>query len=266
MSAANIQEIVIIGAGRLATHLGLALHRHGFKVVQVCSRTPEKGRKLAGRIGASFTPEIREIALNADLYILAVSDSAIEELASRLHLKDRLVVHASGTMGMDILSPVSASIGVFYPVQTFSVPNRKIDFRKIPVCIEGNSKAVEEKLSAMAHKLTQNVHLLDTDRRRFLHLGAVFASNFTNCIYAVTEELLIAHDIPLELLEPLIIQTARNVRHGNLRQYQTGPAVRGDVRVLEKHHEMLSDHPDYLDIYKLMSENIIKQKSMHGKL
>ena len=99
-----------------------------------------------------------------------------------------------------------------------------------------------------------------------MHLAAVFSSNFTNLLYAVSEELLLEHDIPFELLKPLILQTSRNVIKGNLVQYQTGPAVREDTKVLEKHREMLSGHPDYLEIYNQMSKNIIKQKKTHGKL
>lgn len=265
MQAAKTQEIVIIGAGRLATHLGLAFDKAGLNVVQVYNRTPEKGRRLAVKIGASFATDIQDIILNADVYILAVADSVLEDLALKLHMKNKLVVHTSGTMQMDILAPISKNIGVFYPVQTFSQGNR-IDFRKIPVCIEGNSKASEEKLTILAKKLTQSVHCLNSDKRRLLHLGAVFACNFTNFMFAVTEEFLLAHEIPFSLLEPLILQTARNAKRGNLFQSQTGPAMRGDLKVLDKHRELLSGYPDYLEIYNLISENIIKHKLLHAKL
>jgi predicted short-subunit dehydrogenase-like oxidoreductase (DUF2520 family) len=261
----QLLEIVIIGAGRLATHLGLAFYKQGLNTVQVYNRTPEKGGRLALRIGASFTDNVHEITLLADIYILAVSDSVLEELASKLRLKNKLVIHTSGTVEMNILAPVSSNIGVFYPVQTFS-PNRRIDFQKIPICIEWNSTTAQELLTTLAEKLSKSVFHLTSDQRRILHLGAVFSSNFTNFMYAVTEELLLAHEIPFELLEPLILQTARNVKHGNLLQCQTGPAVRGDIKVLDKHRELLSDHPDYLEIYNLITENIIKLKFLHGKL
>lgn len=263
MRADQIQKIVIIGAGRLATHLGLAFFQHGLKIVQVYNRTPEKGRKLAGRLGASYTDDLNELVLTADLYILAVSDSILEHLSSVLRLSAKLVVHTSGTMDMEVLKPISANIGVFYPLQTFS-NSRKILFRNIPVCIEANSKGAELKLTDLAAKLSQRVYLLASDKRRVLHLGAVFVNNFTNFILAAGEELLLSHEIPFDLLEPLILQTTRHVKHGNLIQYQTGPAVRGDIKVLEKHRELLSDFPDYLEIYNLITENIIKHKTRHG--
>ena len=265
MLAVQIQKIVIIGAGRLATHLGLAFSKQGLNVVQVFNRSPENGQKLAARIGAAFIPEIKGLTLSADLYILAVSDSALSDLASDLRFKDKMVVHASGTVAMDVLAPISANIGVFYPLQTFS-KSRRIDFRRIPVCIEANSKRGEAQLTALAGKLSQRVYCLDSEKRRLLHLGAVFASNFTNYLYSVTEDILVEHGIPIDLLEPLIIQTARNVMRGNLYQSQTGPAVRGDEKVLEKQRELLAQHPDYLEIYNLITKNIIKSRSQHGKL
>ena len=211
LSAGELKKIVIIGAGRLATHLGLTFFKHGITIVQVFNRTHEKGRKLAGRIGADFTSDIGQLNLNADLYVLAVADSVLEELASRLKLKDKLVVHTSGTIKMDVLSPISENIGVLYPVQTFS-QNRRIDFRTIPVCVESNSEKSLQQIADLARKLTKRVYFLDSDKRRLLHLAAVFSSNFTNLLYAVSEELLLTRDIPFDLLKPLILQTARNVR------------------------------------------------------
>jgi predicted short-subunit dehydrogenase-like oxidoreductase (DUF2520 family) len=263
--AGQIHNIVVIGAGRLATHLCLAFFKHGLKVVQVYNRTPEKGKKLADRIGASFTDQIPEIVMNADLYILAVSDAVLDDFSSKLRLKDKLVVHTSGTLEMDVLTPISANIGVFYPLQTFS-PGSRINFKNLPVCIEANSPGSARRLAGFAEKLTQSVHFLDSDKRRVLHLGAVLSANFTNFLYAVTEELMLSHEIPFELLWPLILQTAKNARHGNLAQSLTGPAVRGDIKVIEKHLELLSDHPDYMEIYKLITTNIIKHKSLHGQL
>lgn len=260
-----IQNIVIIGAGRLGTHLGAAFYKHGLNICQVYNRTPGQGEKLAGRVRAEYIHDLSDIFKDADLYLLAVSDSVLEELALKLRLKNNLTVHTSGTIDMDVLVPISGNIGVFYPVQTFS-HHRRINFNKVPVCIEGNSELSEQLLINLARRLTQQVHCLDSDQRRILHLGAVFASNFTNFIYAITEELLVSSDIPFNLLEPLIHQTTQNIRHGKVFQSMTGPAMRGDSKVLDKHREMLAQHPDYQEIYNVITSNIIKYKSLHGKL
>ena len=259
MEEQKIEKIVMIGAGRLAWHLASALQKQGLEIIQVFNRTPARGRRLAGRTGASYTGNIRDINLSADLYIMAVSDEALAVLAAELRLADRLVVHTSGSMALDILAPVSKITGVFYPLQTFAHASR-ISFKQIPVCIEATSSDAEHQLHQLALRLTRTVCILDSEKRRMLHLGAVFVSNFTNHLYGVAEELLGSRNIPFSMLEPLIRQTAANASRGNIFTLQTGPAVRGDLRVLENHYELLAGYPGYLEIYKTISAGIIKKK------
>jgi predicted short-subunit dehydrogenase-like oxidoreductase (DUF2520 family) len=261
----KIQDIVMIGAGNMASHLGLALHRQKFNVVQVCNRTPDRGIRLATKIGAEFISDPRKITPHADIYILAVSDAAIEDVGVQLHLQNQLVVHTSGTIDMEILANVSGNTGVFYPLQTFS-GRKRIEFQRIPLCIEANSTRSGSLLMEMANRLSGNVHLINSENRKMLHLSAVFASNFTNFMHVVAEELLDDQKISFDLLRPLIRQTVQNTRMDHLFHYQTGPAVRGDSLVLDQHRALLTSHPAYLELYNMISENIIKYKSLHGKL
>jgi len=261
----KIQDVVLIGAGNLAVHLGLALNRQGFGLVQVCNRTREKGIQLARKVGAEFIADPRNITRHADLYMLVVADDAISEVALSLPLRQQLVVHTSGTMDMKVLSKVSGNFGVFYPLQTFS-PRRRINFKKVPVCIEANSPQGMALLSEMARSLSEDVRVVDSDHRKIIHLAAVFASNFTNFMYVIAEELLDEHQIPFDLLKSLISQTVQNIRRNDLFQCQTGPAIRGDSAVLDNHRALLSSHPGYLELYNSISNNIIKYKALHGKL
>ncbi len=255
----------MIGAGNLATHLGLALSGCGFRVMQVYNRTSSKGMKLASVIGAEFISDPGMLRQDSDLYILAVTDTMIGEVANSLPLKDQLLVHTAGTIEMSILSAASGNYGVFYPLQTFS-GRRKIDFKKIPICVEANSKDAEDQIFEMAGKLSNQVQVIDSHNRKMLHLSAVFASNFTNFMQVIAEVLLIENNISFSLLKPLIRQTMLNVRKDHLFRYQTGPAYRGDHNVLDAHRELLASHPEYLELYNLISDNIIKYKALHGKL
>lgn len=166
---------------------------------------------------------------------------------------------------MDVIAPVSDNIGVLYPVQTFT-GHRRIDFSKVPVCIEGNSENAAAALRALAEKLTGTVHSLTSEQRGWLHLGAVFASNFTNHLYGVAEDLLLEHDIPPRLLEPIIRQTAGNISRGNMFSLQTGPAVRNDAGVMALHQAMLAGKPEFLMMYRLITDSIIKQHSLDDEL
>ena len=265
MALRSIQDVVILGAGNMASHLGWELVKQGIKVAEVYNRTPGTGKELAVKLGANFIADIRAITNLADLYILAVADSAIAPLVELLRLNDKLVVHTSGTMEMKILSPVSENIGVFYPLQTFS-PGRTTEFRGIPVCVETNTGQGKQQLEDLATRLKSIVYFIDSDNRKLLHLSAVFASNFTNFMYTVAEDLVLSNGIPFELLKPLISQTAENVSRGHVFQHQTGPAFRNDHLVMARHRELMANHPDYLEIYDIISKNIIKYKTIHGKL
>ena len=121
-------------------------------------------------------------------------------------------------------------------------------------------------MKELALKLTGIVHFVDSGNRKLLHLSAVFASNFTNFMYTVAEDLMHSGGIPFELLKPLVDRTAENISRGYVFGRQTGPAFRGDHEVLDIHRKLLADRPEYLEIYNLISSNIIKYKTKHGKL
>jgi predicted short-subunit dehydrogenase-like oxidoreductase (DUF2520 family) len=259
------RKIVLVGAGKVASQLSLALFRKGYEIMGVYNRTASKGLRLAKRLNAGYEPEIGRLTQMADLYIVAVSDSAIPEITGQLRVKDKLVAHTSGMLGMEILSQSSSNTGVFYPVQTFSGRSR-VNFSKVPVCIEGNTENSARQLTEVARTITEIIHFPDHRQRQILHLSAVFASNFTNYMYSVAEEILLGHDLDFNLLKPLIQQTARNTRHNRIFQYQTGPAVRGDHPVIAQHRALLKDRPDLLEMYNVLTSNIIKQKILNGKL
>ena len=127
-----IENVVIIGAGNLATQLALALFEKGIQVKQVYSRKIESASELAGKVNASFINDLSQLLPEADLYIIAVKDSAIQEVLENLRLNnEQLVVHTAGSVPMSILEGFSNNYGVFYPLQTFS-KSRKVDFSDYP--------------------------------------------------------------------------------------------------------------------------------------
>ncbi|MCX6284771.1 MAG: DUF2520 domain-containing protein [Bacteroidetes bacterium] len=261
----KIQNVVIIGAGNLATQLALALHRRGVNVIEVLNRSRQSGERLARRVKAGFNDDFRAADFRADLFILAVSDSAIEEVARNLHLKDQFLVHTSGSVDLAALSGASSNTGVLYPLQTFS-KEKRINFSNIPVCIEANTKENEEKLMQFASLISKKTQVLSSAQRKILHMTAVFAGNFSSFMYTIAEDLLKKHDIPFSLLKPLIQQTAASARHEDVFSRQTGPAVRGDTRIMDEHLVMLAKHGAYMDIYNLISKSIIKHKTRNDEL
>lgn len=249
-------RICLIGAGNLATQLGLALAEKGHQVAQVWSKTSKHAEKLALLLNSSHTSEIESIISDADIYIIAIKDQAIKQLLTSRNWGTSLVVHTAGSTPMDILAPHCLNFGVFYPFQTFTA-DKKIDFNLVPVCVEANTPQNLEILKQLALSITQDLRELDSEQRQQIHLAAVFACNFVNHFYSVAKELLQDKGIGFDILRPLIFETANKIVTQTPESSQTGPAIRNDQAVMDKHLEMLTAHPDLKNIYSQISQRII---------
>lgn len=259
MSESRFIKIALVGAGSVAIHLGLALKHAGFKVEYVLNRSPERGMLLAKKLDARFVTSF-EALNNPDLVILAISDDAIPVMAEQLGGSSFSVVHTSGTVSKDVLSITGSDYGVFYPLQTFSV-NNVVDFSKVPICIDSSNSVFTIRLEHLAHSLSHTVCQIDDQKRRILHLAGVFASNFSNYLYAIADDILVKNDIPFELLLPLIQETAIKIQTTAPLEAQTGPAKRGDITTIQKHLLLLQNEPQLLELYKIFTDNILKTYS-----
>ena len=250
-------SVVFVGAGNLATNLAHAFYRKGFRVVQIYSRTEESARTLAQAVEADYTTRLASVVSDAQLYIVSLKDDALVELLSQMVAgKGRgLWVHTAGSIPMDIWKGHVERYGVFYPLQTFS-KSRLVDFREIPVFVEGSSDEEVHFLKQIASALSRKVLEASSEQRRNLHLAAVFTCNFTNHMYALAEYLLQKYDLPFDAMLPLIDETARKVHELSPRLAQTGPAVRYDTGVIGKHLDMLVDEPEMQQLYRLLSDDI----------
>jgi len=251
----DFKRIILIGSGRVATQLGIQLHRQGKSIIQVYSRNLQHAESLAAMIGAVPIADFSKISREADLYIMAVSDNAISEVSKFLRLENKTVVHTSGSTPMSVIGAISSNHGVFYPLQTFT-KQKPVDFSKIPFCIEASTEATQSALFALAGEFSQNVRYITSQQRLMLHVAAVFVSNFTNYMYLMGEELLQSAGIPFDILKPLIAESALKINHLMPHEAQTGPALRNDEETIKKHLDILQQFPDKEIIYKMLSENI----------
>lgn len=251
-----IDQVVIIGAGNLATRLAVALTENGVKVKQVCSRTLQSARHLAQMVNACYTNDLSLMVEDADLYIVAVKDAAIEEVIHSLKMKSlRAIVHTAGSIPVDVFERYCDNYGVFYPLQTFSV-NRQVDFSTIPMCLEASNTALLNELWQLAGRISQSVHSINSQQRKTLHLAAVFVSNFVNHLYACGAEITAQCGLDFDLLKPLILETALKVQEMSPFEAQTGPARRNDQQVMGNHLKMLETNPELKKIYSFVSESI----------
>lgn len=248
-------RIVLFGTGNMATRLGIALQAKTAEIVQVYGRNDYKASLLADRLGCTYTTSLKEINTTAELYLLAVSDEAITAVASSIPAGNRLIVHTAGSVDLAVLSPFSINYGVLYPLQTLSI-SREADFKQVPFCLEANNSTNLKKLKNLAELLSEKVVSISSEQRRQLHLAAVFVCNFVNHFYAIGERIVGEKQLDFGLLKPLILETALKVQEHSPQTVQTGPAVRGNRTIMDRHLKMLSEHPDWQELYALISDNI----------
>ncbi len=252
-------KIILIGAGNLATHLGKAIFAAGHDVVQVFSRTMQSATALASEVGAQPVSDISAVRSDADLYVVSVKDSALAELIPALckGKETKVFLHTAGSIPMDVFQGMALHYGVLYPMQTFS-KQREVDFSQIPCFIEANDEHALQQIGDVAHQVSSRVYHLASEDRKFLHLSAVFACNFVNHCYALSQEILEEHGIPFDVMLPLIDETAAKVHELDPKEAQTGPAVRYDENVLRAQGALLKSNPQLKDIYDRMSMSIHK--------
>ena len=248
-----MKNIVLIGSGNVATHLGLSLVHQGYTIKQVWSKQLINAKILAKKLNSTPTNTLNNIK-NADLYIVAVKDDTLESVIKNLNVNN--IVHTSGSIGLEVFKNMSGNYGVLYPLQTFN-KQISLNFSKIPICIEANNKLFESELINIGNNLVEKVITMKSNQRKQLHIAAVFACNFTNHMLSIADTILTKENTDFRLLLPIINQTVKKIKNNKPSEVQTGPAKRKDNRVIQSHINSLSDK-QIRDIYKLVSNSIMK--------
>ncbi len=171
-----------------------------------------------------------------------------------------IICHTSGPVPLDVLSSYATGHGVVYPLQSLTKHNLK-DLLEVPIFVEWSSPALKDKIYDLADSISNKVREVSSADRLKYHLAAVFANNYTNVMYDIAERYLSKEGLDFKYLLPIIKDTANRIKITKPRQVQTGPASRGDEKIIEKHLEMLDDEKIKL-IYRQLA-NFIMTKSWH---
>ena len=242
-------KIAILGAGNVAWHLAPALENAGHMITEVYARDIEKAGRITERVYAALAKEDLDFSESeAEIFILAVKDDAILEIADSVILPEgSILVHTSGTMPLDVLGYSSASYtGIFYPLQSFTM-GQKMDLSEVPFLLESDDQEVLQKLKKLAKSVSNLTYFVRSKDRKAVHVAAVFASNFSNHMIRIAEEIMRRQGLDFEMIKPLIIETIS----------KSLPAIREDYEVLEDHHRFLNYNEQIAEIYRLISQDII---------
>ncbi|WP_395066853.1 Rossmann-like and DUF2520 domain-containing protein [Flavobacterium sp.] len=245
-------SITIIGSGNVAQHLIKAVSKSiDLELVQVFSRSKESVLHLVPN-----EKIISETSLfkEANLYLIAVSDDAISSVSHLLPFNNKLVAHTSGSVAIEELSNSNRK-AVFYPLQTLS-KNKEINFKEIPLCLEAQNEADLKLIKQVANSISDKVFEVNSEQRKSLHVAAVFVSNFVNHLYKIGNDICLEHNVPFDILKPLIQETSKKIELLSPNEAQTGPAKRKDSQTINKHLEILTDQ-NQKEIYKILTKSII---------
>lgn len=254
----TIKDIVIIGSGNVATNLALNLVSNNYNVKFVYSPNFVHAKKLADQIGCLFSNQTKDIP-NSDLYIIAIKDDAILSFIENWKPNpNTFVAHTSGSFQTDLLTPYLTSPASFYPLQTFT-KDAPIQLKHVPILIEGTDEQFSQ-LKIIGETLSEKVERIDANKRKALHIAAVNVNNFTNYLLAKTKQYCQENNLDFELLLPLLKQTIdKSTSHTDPLLIQTGPARRGDKKVIHEHLEILNTSPELKKIYDTFSTLILQE-------
>lgn len=255
-----MKTITVIGSGNVGTHLAKAFYQAGYQILQIWSREYDHAEHLANQVYAEPVDKLRLLYPIADVVVVAVSDDALFDIALDLRMRDSLVLHTAGSVSLSVLRPISRRHGVIWSPQTF-IRDVAMDYSQLPFCIEGSTAEVESQIRDLLQPVSQHIYTIDTQQRQWLHLAAVMTNNFGNAVNALAQDILQQHDLPFEILHPLITMTAEKIKHGGLWQQQTGPARRRDQKTIDNQRRLIADDAKMLQLYDLLTD-IIQDKTL----
>jgi predicted short-subunit dehydrogenase-like oxidoreductase (DUF2520 family) len=257
-------RIVLVGSGNVAWHLGHAFRNNGIEIVQVINRSSRPGKELAHALGSTYSSYLQKKLPVNDFVVVAVKDSALKEVLHSIQPTNAIVLHTSGTFGIDIFPLGQKNYGILYPIQTLT-KGVYLDLRQTPLVIEASDKKSLSQIKELAEKISGNVREVSTEHRRVLHVSGIFLNNFTNHLIACTFDYMKKYKLDQAIVLPLLEETICKLKKISPYEAQTGPARRNDLNIIHRHLEFLSNEPQLQKLYSCLTDSIIMYYSKNDK-
>jgi predicted short-subunit dehydrogenase-like oxidoreductase (DUF2520 family) len=252
-------KVTLIGSGNVATALGLMFLGAGHTIVQVAGRNRRTVGKLARLLRAQPITDPARLIQHEGIFLLAVNDDAIRQTFHTWFIPCGIWVHVSGSSGTEFFSAKTENYGVIYPVQTFNLQASTFLLFPVPFLVEASNSRTLSQIRKLLKKMDGRVHVVSTDIRQHVHLAAVILNNFIFHLGIRAIQMVQERRLPASLLYPLLQATMFNLMMKNRSQLQTGPAVRKDMKTIQRHLQLLKHHDGMKKIYRAITENIMKQ-------
>ena len=249
-------KVAIIGSGNVAYTYSKVLINNGIYPKYILIRNKDRAPEVEKMFGVKATTDYNMLS-DCDLIIIAVKDDAIKDVASNLRDSNAVLVHTSGTQKSTVLNVVD-NYGIIYPLQTIS-KDYEIDFKSVPLLINASSLEVKDKLKSMAQIMSDIVIECTDEDRSYIHMNAVYVSNFVNVMLQIGEKLFRRKSLDISILEPLVKETINKAFAMGAENALTGPARRHDTNTINNHLNLLNDDIEEKKIYELLTNYILKK-------
>jgi 2-dehydropantoate 2-reductase len=240
----TLHKTLLIGDGRVATHLNFYLNSLGLKCTQW------------SRKKASELPSLPTLFAQADRALLLLSDSALANFISENnYLENEKTIHCSGALSL-------AKIDSAHPLMTFGPTLYAPEiYAKIPFVTEARRRP----FSQLMPDLKNPSFAIASEKKALYHALCSMSGNFTTLLWEQT----ISHfenelRLPREVLTPYMTQCFENLKTAH-ESVLTGPLARGDVKTIVKHLDSLADRPEQ-NLYYAFVNYYLKQNSHLGEL
>lgn len=254
-------NIGFIGTGNMATNLAASFLGAGLSVKAMYSRNTLLHMDFSNEYGVEITDDLSKFEMLCDVIFITTPDSEIEKYSQLIKTNsEQTILHCSGSTVLSVIKHINS--GVFYPLQTLT-SQKLTNFKEVPIIVEASNSSTLEKINTIATKISNNVTTMDSEQRAKLHLAAVVTNNFVYYLNSLSREWLKQNNISDQLLKPLAIKTIENSFDGEPFTLQTGPAIRHDLNTIERHLAMLENNQEIQEIYKILSEEILKRNRIN---
>lgn len=250
-------KIACIGSGNMATFLTLGWQKKGHTIVQIISNTLQHAQELAAQVDCQASNRLTDLVDDADVYVLAMNDNAVKAFGETKKLQNKIVLHTAGSISLQELAHVSEQVGCLwclYSIQKHNLPTRT----NIPVFINATTDTALSVAQTLAQNISSEVYTISDTEKLALHVSAVLVNNYTNHLLAIAEKIIVEHGLTVKYVLPIVEQTVEKMHQHSAADNQTGPALRNDTAILEKHIQFLQPHPEWQSLYQAMATSIQK--------
>ena len=271
-------RLTIIGAGRVGQTLGRLAREAGYEMGEIVCRTQKSANAAARFIGEGNPQTARQARLSAaDIILIATPDDSIKDAvriieASARNFRRSVVLHASGAVSSEILSPLAGlgfATGSCHPLQAFESPQSALaKVRSSFFCIEGDPRAVRAARRLIG-RIGASHFEIATAMKGLYHAAAVMASGGVIALVSISVEMLsrcgLSDDEAMRILLPLVEGTIANVRAVGTARALTGPVRRGDAGTVERNMKAMEEmDQDWVEAYRLLSRRGVELAERAG--